>query len=237
VTAKPAKIAAVFLVLILAFVAAPRSRAVSFTQDQATQVPAPAATPQSAEREAKAEETSPTEAFKHSSMVKKLAHWTHLSEDEVYWISLVLNFAVIIAILWFALRKVVAATFRGRTEALQKNLAESRKAADEAGQRLTQIEERLSRLHAEIEQMRSEAETIAASEEQRVMAAAEEERRRIVESAEQEIARAAGNARRELKVYAAELAVRLAEQKIRISESADEMLVRRFASRLGKDGN
>ena len=234
--ARPAKIAAAFLVVTLAFVAAPKSRAVSFTQE-AQQIPTPAATPQSAERLEKAEEASPTEAFKHSDMVKKLARWTRMSEDQIYWICLALNFAVIILILWFALRKVVAAAFHGRTQALQKNLEESRKAADDANRRLTEIEARLSRLHVEIEQMSSEAATIAASEEQRVMAAAEEERRRIVESAEQEIGRAASNARRELKVYAAELAVRLAEQKIRISEGTDEMLVRRFASGLGKDSH
>ena len=55
-------------------------------------------------------------------------------------------------------------------------------------------------------------------------------------SAEQEIAAATNSARRELKAYAAELAVELAEKKIRVGQEADRELVRAFTSRLGKDG-
>jgi len=85
--------------------------------------------------------------------------------------------------------------------------------------------------------MRREAEENAKAEEQRILAAGEEERRRIVASAEQEIEMAANAARRELKSYVAELAVELAEKKIRVSKDADEALVRAFTAELGKDGN
>jgi F-type H+-transporting ATPase subunit b len=71
----------------------------------------------------------------------------------------------------------------------------------------------------------------------RVQAEVEEERRSIVTAAEQEITAAAGAARRELKAYAAELAVNLAEKKIKVSRDTDQMLVREFTSQLGKDGN
>jgi len=47
----------------------------------------------------------------------------------------------------------------------------------------------------------------------------------------------ANAARRELKAYVAELAVELAEKKIRVSKDADEALVRAFTTQLGKDGN
>jgi F-type H+-transporting ATPase subunit b len=85
--------------------------------------------------------------------------------------------------------------------------------------------------------MRSEAEESARAEQQRLLAAGEEERRRIVSSAQQEIDMAANAARRELKGYATELAVDLAEKKIRVDQSSDEALVRDFTARLGKDGN
>ncbi|HZD93591.1 MAG TPA: ATPase, partial [Candidatus Sulfotelmatobacter sp.] len=75
------------------------------------------------------------------------------------------------------------------------------------------------------------------AEEQRIQATSEEERRRIVSSAQQEIDMAANAARRELKSYAAELAVDLAEKKIRVDQNRDEALVREFTARLGKDGN
>ena len=70
-----------------------------------------------------------------------------------------------------------------------------------------------------------------------MLAAGEEERKRIVTSAEQEIESAANAARRELKAYVAELAVELAEKKIRVSNDTDEALVRAFTAQMGKDGN
>jgi F-type H+-transporting ATPase subunit b len=175
--------------------------------------------------------------FRHSPSVKAIARMTGLSLDAAYWLCVVLNFIVVFAILWVLLRKVLPAVFRNRTEAIQRRLEEARKMSEDARRRLSDVEARLSRLDAEIGQMRQEAEASAKVEEEHMMTAAEEERRRIVESAEQEIASAAAAARRDLKAYTAELAVNLAEKKIRIGESTDEQLVRNFAARMGKDGN
>jgi F-type H+-transporting ATPase subunit b len=85
--------------------------------------------------------------------------------------------------------------------------------------------------------MKRGAEDNAKAEEQRLLAATEEERRRIVTSAEQEIETAANAARRELKAYVADLAVHLAEKKIRVDKDTDEGLVRAFTAQMGKDGN
>src|SRR5215471_7966287 len=190
---------------------------------------------QESAKETHGEEADPNEAFRHADSVKLVARITGLSLDAAYWLCVVLNFVIVFAILWILLRKVIPAAFRNRTEAIQKRLEEARKASEDARRRLTDVEARLSRLDSEIEQMRREAEAGVKAEEERVMKAAEEERRRIVQSTEQEIATAANAARRELKAYVAELAVSLAEKKIRITESTDETLVRHFASRLGKD--
>jgi F-type H+-transporting ATPase subunit b len=184
----------------------------------------------------KAEE-DPGAAFRRSAAVKWVARTTGLGEPGAFWLCMALNFLVIFGILWYLLRKIIPATFRNRTEAIQRRLEEARKTSEEARQRLAGVEERLSRLDVEIEQMRREAEASGLQEEERVMAAAEEERRRIVESAEQEIARAANAARRELKAYAAELGVSLAEKKIRIEASMDQKLVRDFTVQLGRDDN
>jgi F-type H+-transporting ATPase subunit b len=84
--------------------------------------------------------------------------------------------------------------------------------------------------------MRSEAEENARTEERRIQQSSEDERQRIVSSAQQEIDMAANAARRDLKSYAAELAIDLAEKKIRINQQTDEALVREFTTRMGKDG-
>src|SRR5439155_711564 len=93
---------------------------------------------------------------------------------------------------------------------------------------LSNIEARLSKLDVEIGEMRWAAEQEAANEEMRIKAAAEEDARKIVESAEQEIMAAAKLARRELKAYAADLAVSLAKKQIRVDPSTDQGLMRNF---------
>src|SRR6202165_3243232 len=183
-----------------------------------------------------AEKESQEEALRHSASVKLIAKYTGLGIDKAYWLSVTLNFLILFAIAWILLRKLLPGLFQGRTEAIQKRLAEARKTTEEARRRLADVEGRLARLDTEIAQLRSEAEAGARAEEQRVLAAVEEERRRIVQTAEQEIAMTASAARRELKAFAAELAVDLAEKKIRIGQSADEALVREVAAQLGKDG-
>ena len=60
--------------------------------------------------------------------------------------------------------------------------------------------------------------------------------RRMVEAAEAEIEAIARNARRELKGYAASLAVDLAARKIQVDDPTDHALVREFVDQLGKDG-
>lgn len=201
-------------------------------------------------QEEEAEEPSEDAVFRNSPAVKFIARLIgpdpdkesdpkkrEAEIDKAFWICMVLNFIVIVAVLWFLLRKAVPALYRNRNEAIQRRLEEARKTSEEARKRLEEVESRLSRLDTEIEQMRREAESGASVEEKRVLEAAEEERRRIVESAEQEITRAASAARRELKAYAAELAVDLAEKRINITEDVDHELVRDFASRLGRDGH
>ena len=169
--------------------------------------------------------------------MRKLAQWTGLSNEKAYWLSIFLNFAILAVLLGLLLKKVLPATFKNRNQSIQKRIEEARKTSDEARERLKQVESRLSRLDVEITEMRREAEENARTEEKRSLAEGEAERRRIVTAAEQEIASVAGNARRELKAYAAELAVNLASKKIKVDKDADQSLVRDFTVELGKDGN
>jgi F-type H+-transporting ATPase subunit b len=102
---------------------------------------------------------------------------------------------------------------------------------------LSEIESRLSRLDDEINQMRARSEKEAAVEEERIKAAAAEDARRIIESAGQEIEAATKAARRELTAYAADLAVTLASQQIRVDAPTDQALVRNFGQQLSNDGD
>jgi F-type H+-transporting ATPase subunit b len=185
-------------------------------------------------KEAPAEdETAP---FKHSPSVKLLSKITGLSIDGAYWLAVILNFAIVAGVIFWFSKKNLPAMFRSRTATIQKSLEEARTASADAKHRLAEIESRLKHLGEEIGQMQSTAETSAAAEDARIKAAAEEDARRIVESAQQEIAAAAKAARRELTAHAADLAVTLASQQIRVDAPTDQALVRRFAKDLMTDG-
>jgi F-type H+-transporting ATPase subunit b len=113
---------------------------------------------------------------------------------------------------------------------------DARRASAEANARLRAIEDRLAKLDVEVAAIRAAAEADFAAEEQRIQHAAEVDARRVIEGAESEIATAAKSARRELKIYAAELAVDLAAKQIKVDAATDAALLRSFVSELGKDG-
>jgi F-type H+-transporting ATPase subunit b len=190
-----------------------------------------------AEGQEKVKEGGEADAIRNAPAVKFIARHTGLTNDQAYWVCIGLNFAVIFFAIAWLMRKMLPGYFNGRTATIQKGIEEARKMSEDARRRLAEVEGRLSRLDTEIAGMRKEADENAKAEEQRLRAAGEEERRRIVASAEQEIEMAANAARRELKAYVAELAVQLAEKKIRVSKDTDEALVRAFTAQMGKDGN
>lgn len=186
-------------------------------------------------REAAGEEDETAE-FKQSASVRFLARLTGLSLKQAYWISIVINFAVIAGLIVWVSRLKLPGMFRTRTESIQKAMTEARKASEDARQRLGEVETRLARLGDEIAAMHALADKEAAAEEARIKAAAEEDARKIVEAAEQEIAAAAKTARRELTAYAADLAVSLARKQIRVDAATDQELVRNFAEQLSVNG-
>lgn len=185
-------------------------------------------------REAAGEDESAE--FKHSPSVQFVARITGLSMIHAYWLCVVLNFAVIAGLIVWASKKNLPGMFRNRTASIQKAMTEAREASEDANRRLAEIEARLARLDGEIGEMRGAAEMEAMAEEERIKAATADEVHRVVESAEQEIAAAAKNARRDLRAYAADLVVSLAEKQIKVDPATDQSLVKGFAQRLGSDG-
>ncbi len=194
-------------------------------------------------REAAGEDKDEMAEFKQSASVRAISHITGLSLRASYWLSVVLNFAVIAIVLIWAGRKFLPGMFRDRTAAIQKAMREAQQASEEARAKLAQIEARLAKLDVEIAAMRDSAEKEGSAEVARIEAAAREEAHKIIVSAEQEIGAAAKAARRQLTAYAADLAVGLAKKQIRVDAATDQALVRNFATELGtsnksgKDGN
>jgi len=176
-----------------------------------------------------------TEQSAHSA--EKLGGKLGLGPDLSFLLSILLNFGGVAAVVYVLVVKLkLPQAFRDRTVAIQKGIKEAQAASAEAVRRLGDIESRLSKLGSEVAEIRASAEREAAAEEERILQSAEEDKQKVVQAAEAEIAAIARNARRELKGYAASLAVDLATREIRVDEPTDQALVRDFVGQLGKDG-
>jgi F-type H+-transporting ATPase subunit b len=187
-----------------------------------------------AESKKETAEEDDTAQFKQSPVVLALGRKLGVSGTAMYWLAVIINFAIIaLAVVYFS-RLHLPAMFRNRTDLIRKAMDEAKVASDEAKKRLAGIEARLSRLDSEIAAMRAQAEKDGADEEARIRAAAEDDKKKIVESAGQEIEVAAKSARRDLAAYAADLAVNMARQRIQVDVPADQALVNSFAESLGK---
>ena len=184
--------------------------------------------------------------LKHAVPVRWLARKMGLSVHQAHMLALFLNFAIIVVIVFWAVRKFVPGALRNRSASIQHALQEARTASQDANRRLADIENRLRQLDVEIGQMQATAEKEAQAEDVRIQKAAEEDIRKVALAAEQEIAAAAKQARRELTNHTAGLAIALARKQINVDSNTDQVLVRTFASKLasrsphdddgGKDG-
>jgi F-type H+-transporting ATPase subunit b len=180
------------------------------------------------------EEESGHDAFRHSASVKMIGGWLHMDTDSAARLFEYVNFAVLAGAVLFGLLKILPKTFRANKENIQHRLLDARTATEQAHERLSAIEQRLARLGEEIAGISKQAEQDGVEEEARIKASIEAERRRIVESTSKDIAAAASAAHRELKRFAASLAVDRAAQRIVLSEDDDRALLQEFTQSLGR---
>jgi F0F1-type ATP synthase membrane subunit b/b' len=177
------------------------------------------------------------EQFKNSPSLKWMAETLRISTTVAYKLSATFNFVALVTLIAIPLRSKLPAIFRKRTELIRQGLDGAQKASAEATQRLLAIESRLAKIGCEIATIQSIADQQWQQEEERIRAAAEENKCRISKAAEHEIAAAVNQARRELKAYAADLAVTLAATRIQVDVSTDEELVRSFIQQLERNGS
>jgi F-type H+-transporting ATPase subunit b len=149
-----------------------------------------------------------------------------------------INFVILVGAFWYLLKKYLGPFLKSRGEAIREDMRLSSQALEDANKRLSAIEDKLQRLNEEIGSLRNSALEEAATERARIEERSKADAQKISQAAEQEIAAAAKLARQELKVYASELAIGLAEKKIRDSISAESegVIFRSFLEDL-KDGD
>jgi F-type H+-transporting ATPase subunit b len=182
------------------------------------------------------ETNAEVEQYRHSSVVQAIARFTGLKTETTAQILEDFNSGVLLLALAYVLWKYLPKMFRNRTEALQKELVAARLATEDANRRLASVEARLLRLDSEIGSIRQQVEHESVDDEKRIHAALETERERIIASAEQEISAAQAAAQRDLKKFAADLAIDNAMRKIQLSDDTDRALVREFGKSLKNSG-
>jgi F-type H+-transporting ATPase subunit b len=100
---------------------------------------------------------------------------------------------------------------RSRGEGIKSELLRAQEERDRALAKLAEVEARFSKLDAEVAKLKEKAQAEAAAERERIAAATEEEIAKTREQAKREIESAGKAARHELRRFAAEESVRLAE--------------------------
>ena len=146
-----------------------------------------------------------------------------------------INFVILVGALGYILRKPLGEFFSSRSATIQKSLDDGRKALEASQAQLRAVEEKLQGLAAEIAAFKTSATREMEAERQRMKQAGEEESARILESARAQTNVAVRAAKLELKKFAAQKAVSLAEELIRarLDDLTRQRLVSQFVATLG----
>jgi F0F1-type ATP synthase membrane subunit b/b' len=160
------------------------------------------------------------------------APWWNIPSFEVWrWVNLLIFAGLFI----YILRRPVSEALRARREGIRRELMRAQEERNAALAKLEEVEARLSRLDDEVRSVREQSEREAAEERERIRRSTEEETRKLREQAQREIESAGKAARADLREFAAEQSVRLAEKMIRrdIRPEDDARLVNLRVEELG----
>jgi F-type H+-transporting ATPase subunit b len=167
-------------------------------------------------------------------IVKWTARTLNTSVETASTIFQLFNFLVIVLLVAVPLARVFPKIFRKRSITLGQNLQAAREATEEANARLRAVEEKLAGLDGEIKKLQAQVEQESLEDEKRVKASLAEESARIVESAEQELGVAVAQAQRNLRHFAADLAIEQAARQMTLSPEADRALIAEFIGSVAK---
>jgi F-type H+-transporting ATPase subunit b len=145
------------------------------------------------------------------------------------------NVALFVGVLFYILRRPIGGAMRARREAIRRDLMRAQEERNAALAKLEEVEARLAKLDEEVATVREQAQRDAETERARIALSTEEDARKLREQSVREIESAGKAARAELRRYAAEQSVRLAEEMIRrdIRPEDDERLVKQSIEELG----
>lgn len=144
------------------------------------------------------------------------------------------NFTVLVGALVYFLRAPIAAYLSSRGTVIRQELVTAAELRASASAQLAEIQAKMSALPGELDALRRQGAEDVKAEEARIAEAAVAERKRLLDQTRREIETRLRIAKRELTEHAAQLAVQVAETRIKRSITADDQirLVDRYASQL-----
>lgn len=145
------------------------------------------------------------------------------------------NLLLFVGVLYLLLRRSIKEGMQARREGIRRDLMRAQEERNAALAKLEEVEARLSKLDAEVASVREQSQKDAQAEQERIARSTEEDARKLREQAVREIESAGKAARQDLRSFAAEQSVRLAEEMIRrdIRPEDDARLVNMSIEELG----
>ena len=140
------------------------------------------------------------------------------------WLWRIINFAILIFILVKFAKKPFQEFLRKRTELIEKTLQEAKEARELAEKALAEVEERLKLKDKEIEEIIAHAQQSANREKDLLVQQGEQMKEKILEQAKNNIDYEVRIAKDSIKAEAAEIALGLAEEKLKGKLTREEQI-------------
>jgi len=137
----------------------------------------------------------------------------------------IINFLILVGLLVFMMKKMdIKGYFRKRTELIEQSLKEAKEAKELAQKALAEVEERLRIKDREIEEIMAAAKESGDREKARLIEEGDRMKARLVEQAKTNIDFELKRAKETIKQEAVEIAMELAEKKLKEKLTKDEQV-------------
>ena len=148
------------------------------------------------------------------------------------------NLFLFVALLYLLLRRPIRDAFRARQQGIRSALMRAQEERDAALAKLEDMRKRLATLDDEVAALRAQAVGDAEAEAARIERSTEADLSKLRDQAQREVESAGKTARAELRAFAADQSVRLAEEMIRreMRPEDDARLVQAYVEELGGVG-
>ena len=150
----------------------------------------------------------------------------------------VVNFGILVTILFVFAKKPLQNFFKHRSETIEKTLKEATEAKEAAVKALAKIEERLKVKDSEIQAIMSAAQRSGEQERDKIIEESEKLKERILEQAKTNIEFELKGAKDAIKAEAVDLAMELAEKKLKekLTKEEQEKLLAESLTKIGGKG-